>query len=110
MVGMPSGTTDGSPPGDRSSTSPSAWSVRSAKMVNSIPPAIWKAGTVIPKTAKIRPPATMKTSSVMPAARHARSAARRRSRSVTSRVSDTKMGAAPMGFMTEKSEAKARRT
>src|SRR2546430_11309216 len=70
------------------------------------PPAIWNAGTVIPKKTKIAPPATAKTASTATAARQARAAARRRSAGEPEVIA-TKIGAAEMGLITEKREEKA---
>src|SRR6185295_1255979 len=61
----------------------------------------------MPKNAKIAPPAAAKTARTAAAARHARNAARLRSAG-ESDVIATKMGAAEIGLMTEKSDENAR--
>src|SRR6185295_16358895 len=61
----------------------------------------------MPKNAKIAPPAAAKTARTAAAARHARNSARLRSAG-ESDVIATKMGAAEIGLMTEKSDENAR--
>ena len=78
-------------------------------IVKRIPPAIWKAGNVIPNVAKIAPPVRAKIARISAAAVHARRAIFRRSFGMPS-VRVTKIGAASIGLMTEKSEENASTT
>ena len=78
-------------------------------LVKRIPPAIWNAGSVMPKAEKIAPPVSAKTARISAAAALARSAIRRRCCGAPA-VSETKRGAASIGLMTEKSEENASTT
>ena len=79
-------------------------------IVKRMPPAIWKAGSVMPKTEKIAPPVAAKIARIRAAARQARNAIRRRSPGDRPAVIDTKIGAASIGLITEKSDENARTT
>jgi hypothetical protein len=111
MSGMPSGTIDGS----AVDSGPvrawlSSWaSVVSPIDVKRMPPAIWKAGSVMPNAEKIAPPVSAKTARISAAAALARTAILRRCSGAPA-VSETKIGAASIGLITEKSDEKASTT
>lgn len=73
-----------------------------------MPPAIWKAGTVMPKSAKIAPPAPANVASIANAATQARRAERDRSPGERPSVIETKIDAAEIGLITEKRDENAR--
>ena len=75
-------------------------------IAKSIPPAIWKAGTVMPKKAKIAPPAAANTASTAARRRHGPHGRPRRP-AERPPVIATKIGAAEIGLITEKSDEKA---
>ena len=111
MSGIPRGTIDGS--SFAGTFARSEWSsprsVVSPIVVKRIPPAIWKAGRVMPKKPKIAPPVRAKSARMSAAASDARKAIRRRS-SGAPEVRDTKIGAASIGLITEKRDENARTT
>ena len=78
-------------------------------IVKRMPPAIWKAGSVMPNAEKIAPPVRAKIARISAAAVLARSAILRRSPGMPA-VSDTKIGAASIGLMTEKRDENASTT
>ena len=78
-------------------------------IVKRMPPAIWNAGSVMPNAEKIAPPVNAKIARISAAAKDARNAIRRRSFGMPAVIA-TKIGAASIGLMTEKSEEKARTT
>ena len=79
-------------------------------IVKRMPPAIWKAGSVIPKSEKIAPPVAANRVRIRAAASEARNAIRRRSPGDRPAVMDTKIGAASIGLITEKSDENASTT
>src|SRR5262249_22684070 len=76
-------------------------------LVKRMPPAIWNAGSVMPKKEKIAPPVSAKSARIRAAARQARNAIFWRCCGAPAVIA-TKIGAASIGLMTEKSEENAR--
>ncbi len=111
ISGMPSGTMEGSLVATASARSgrSSSRSVVSPMIVKRIPPAIWNAGSVMPNAEKIAPPVNAKIARISAAAVLARSAIFRRSPGMPA-VRLTKIGAASIGLMTEKSDENASTT